>query len=163
MCCTWFHVTCIATYCMCRFTTLLHVSWYASDSSVLPCVAVSWVCCSVMQYVAAWCNVLYVSCHDFIAHGMLHIWLECVAVCCSVLQCAAVCCSVLQCLECVAACCSVLQCVVVCRFTTSLHTSDLSLLQCIAVCWVCCSVLQCVAVCCSVSLYDFIARVMLHI
>ena len=32
-------------------------------------------------------------------------WVDCVAVCCSVLQCVAVCCSVLQC---VAVCCSVL-------------------------------------------------------
>ena len=35
-------------------------------------------------------------------------YVQCVAVCCSVLQCVAACCSVLQC---VAVCCSVLQCV----------------------------------------------------
>jgi len=47
---------------------------------------ISFICCSVLQYVAACCSVL-----------------QCVAVCCSVSQCVAVCCSVLQC---VAECCN---------------------------------------------------------
>jgi len=73
------------------------------------------VCCSVLQFVAAWMSCGYCICV-----------LQCVAVCCSVLQCVAVCCSVLQC---VVACCSVLQYVAV-RFSVS---------RCVAVC---CSVLH---------------------
>jgi len=98
-----------------------------SRRSMLQCVAVFTVCCSVLQCVAVCCSVLQC--------------LQCVAACCSVLQC-------LQCVEawptfsaplrtlnvvCCALYCSVLPC---------------SVLQCVAVC---CSVLQCVAVCCSVS------------
>jgi len=96
-------------------------------------------------------------------------YLQCVAVCCSVLQRVAVCCSVLQ--QCVAACCSVLQSVVVCcsvlRCVAVSHVTHSSLntravcyvlcvvcgvrylLRCVAVVAVCCSVLRCVAVCCS--------------
>jgi len=56
------------------------------------------------------------------AHSFwLPVWLQCVAVRCSVLQCVAVCCSVLQCdavwcsvVQCVAVCCSVMQCVAMC-------------------------------------------------
>jgi len=68
-------------------------------------------------------------------------WIQCVAVCCSVLQWIAVCCSVLQCdavwcsvMQCVAVCCSVLQCVAV----------RCSVMQCDAVH---CSVLKCVTLC----------------
>jgi len=81
---------------------------------------------ALLQRVAVWRSVLqgiavpciYLSASACLGGGVE--WLQCVAVCCSVLQCVAVCCSVLQC---AAVCCSVLQCVAVC-----------------------CSVLQCVAV-----------------
>jgi len=69
---------------------------------------------------------------------LLHSWMQCVALCCSVLPCAVVCCCVLSC---AAACCSVLQCAAVCCIV----------LRCAAVC---CCVLPCVAqthVCCSDS------------
>jgi len=77
-------------------------------------VAVTCVCCRVLQSMGMCCSVL-----------------QCVAVCCSVLQCVAVCCSVPQCaavccsvlLQCAAVCCSVLQCAAVCC----------SVLQCVAV------------------------------
>ena len=84
--------------------------------SVLQCVA---VCCSVLQCVAVCCNVsaiLFrpphtVCCkHSAVWRSLLQtfrnvsldLWIQYVAVCCSVLQCVAVCCSVLQC---VAVCC----------------------------------------------------------
>ena len=67
-----------------------------------------------------------------VARQRLHLCMQRVAVCCSVLQCVAV-------------CCSVLQYVTVCD---SVFGSKLcSVLQCVAVC---CSVLRCVAVCCGV-------------
>jgi len=121
-----------------------------------------YLCCSVLQRVAACCSVFSVY--------------LCVAVCCTVLQCVAVCCSVLQCVagtdtlvdlsyngrmvvvwvcmivyECVAACCSVLQCVAVrCRYWHSRgpqlqrpNGRCMSVLQRVIVC---CSVSQCVAV-----------------
>ena len=75
--------------------------------------------------------------------SLLSKFVQCVALCGSVLQCVALCCSDQSCslltefVQCVAVCCSVLQCVAVCS----------SVLQCVAVC---CSVLQCVAVYCSV-------------
>jgi len=43
------------------------------------------------------------------SHGRYMSYMQCVAVCCSMLQYVAVCCSVLQC---VAVCCSVLQCII---------------------------------------------------
>ena len=122
---------------------------------------ISWVCCSVLQYVAVCCGVLqYVAgCHsafysryvpredDGLSGAGCCSVLQCVAVCCSVLQCVAVCCSVLQCAAC---CCGVLCCrcvpwVIFCRGETMALKNGV--LQCVAVC---CSVLQCVAVCCSV-------------
>ena len=75
--------------------------------SVLQCVAVVAVCCSVLRCVAVCCSVLGIESHGYTileaGNGMLRL-LQCVAVCCCVLQCVAVCCSVLQC---VAVCCSV--------------------------------------------------------
>ena len=78
-------------------------------------------------------------------------FLQCVAVCCSVLQCVAVCGSVsplhtkhaaIHTIS--AVCCSVLQCVAACcRCTLNLQIF-IQFLQCVAVC---CSVLQCVAAC----------------
>jgi len=105
----------------------LRHSWYVC-CSVLQCIA---ACCSVLQCVAACCSVL-----------------QRVAVCCSVLQCVAVCCSVLHCvvvccivLQCRAVCCSVLQCLWPWRLRRSWYVR-----MCVAVC---CSVLQCVTECCS--------------
>ena len=65
-------------------------------------------------------------------------WLQCVAVCCSVLQCVAV-------------CCSVLQCVAVCKDSNAVPGKPCAYRE------VGCSVLQCVAVCCSVLQYVKIA------
>ena len=118
--------------------------------SVLQCVAVCSVCCSVLPCVAVCCSVL-----------------QCVAVCCCVLQCVAVCCSVLQgrpheqcaagqiSLQHTATHCSSLQ-------HTATHCNQLQLTRadlinevCPAVhlnflprASVCCSVLQCVLMCC---------------
>jgi len=117
------------------------------------CVAVSVVCCSVLQK------------FDHLARSTsVFCMMQCVAVCCSALQCVAVCCSVyfdygvLQCvvLWCVAVliwfivCCSVLQ---------SHYTIMRALNWCVLCCSVlhylcgllCCSVLQCVAVRCRVT------------
>ena len=87
------------------------------------------------------------------------------------LQGSAVCCSVMRFVQCVAVCCSVLQCVAVCysvlcrlgeeqvmRFypeiwadmCCSVLQGIYSTLQCVAGC---CSVLQCVVECCSVLQY----------
>jgi len=89
----------------------------------------SFVCCSVLHYVAGCCRVLQC--------------VRCVAACCSVLRCVAVCCSVLQCapalrphptyqvagtnippcvLQCVAVRCVALQCVAMCACT---HASSI--------------------------------------
>jgi len=107
-----------------------------------------------------WCNANGIAAAtpaDAVGNA-IYVYIQCVAVCCSVLQCAAVCCSVLQC---VTVCFSVLQlgwqrlqlqrqhemrCV--CIFTMLQRVAVCCcLLQCVAVC---CSVLQCVALCCTV-------------
>jgi len=61
--------------------------------------------CSVLQYVVVCCS----GSRSVAVSAVCCSVLQCVAVCCSVLQCAAVCCNVLQC---AAACCSMLHCVV---------------------------------------------------
>ena len=79
------------------------------------------------------------------------LYVQCVAVCCSVLQCVAMWCSVLQR---VTACCSVLQCVVVCCSVCSVFEDNfigMFVMHLSSVVAVCCSVLQCVAVCCSAA------------
>ena len=120
--------------------------------SILHCVAVGVVCCSVLKTllktvalvtnrglicVAVWCSVM-----------------ECVAVWYSKLCCVAVLCCVLLCvdiltdihrnavLQCIAVCCSVLQHVAVCGHTHR-HISWCLIRR------RCCSVLRCVAACCS--------------
>ena len=74
--------------------------------------------CSVLQYVAMCCSVLFADVGGIQVGDLV----QCViAVCCSVLQCVAVYCSVslqsvsmfCSVLQCVAVCCSVLQCVAV--------------------------------------------------
>jgi len=74
-------------------------------------LAISQVCCSVMQCGAVWCSVV-----------------QCVAVCCNVLWRVVACCSVVQCgavwcsvLQCVAVCCNVLWRVAVCCCTEYLR------------------------------------------
>jgi len=71
--------------------------------------------------------------------GDMQVFLQCVAVCCSVFQCVAVCCSVLQC---VAVCCRVFQCVAECCGWCWRHAGLFHFVYCI--------VLRCVAVFCSV-------------
>jgi len=114
----------------------------AACCSVLQCVA---VCCNVLQrsvrrqcpaltdrcntlqHTATYCNALqHTATHcnrrqcpalaGRAGFGASEMWLQCVAVRCSVLQCVTVCCIVLHC---VAVCCNVLQS---------------SVLQCVAVC-----------------------------
>ena len=93
---------------------------------------------NTLQHAATYCNTN----NAYSIHMMSYI--QCVAVCCSVMQCVAVCCSVLQC---VAVCCSVLQRIAVCFRVLQCVAVCGSMLQCVTMC---CSVLQCVAVCCSV-------------
>ena len=100
--------------------------------SVLQCVQIVAVCCSVLHV-----NILkkgrvsrvVVSCSV----------LQCFAVCCSVLQCFAVCCSVLQCF---AVCCSVL------RANILKKSQPSRVMVCCSVAW-CVVLLQCVAACCT--------------
>ena len=113
-------------------TCLIHMCGVTCVDTCLKCLCCSVVqcgavCCSVLQRVAACCSVLQCvavvcdmpgvyTCVECLSEAMalswiLRIWLQCVAVCCSVLQCVAVCCSVLQC---VAVRCCVLQCAAVC-------------------------------------------------
>jgi len=94
-----------------------------------------WTCCSVH------CNTLQHTATHYNT-SLLDVWLQCVAVYCSVLQCAAVCRSVLQF---VVMCCSV-------------HKSPGNVwwatvgIRCTCGCSVC-HVLQCVAVCCCVPVF----------
>jgi len=97
---------------------------------VVQYVAMCWVCCSVLQFVAVCCSAL-------------HEWRQCGSPCW--------CCESVCVLWCAAMCCSVLQCAAMCvaAWGASMWQPLLVLLRCARV-TVCCSVLQCVAVCCIV-------------
>ena len=103
---------------------------------VTPRYCTLYVCCSVLQHVAACCSVCVLQEATTLSlryAQVLHFVcaLHYVAVCCSLLQC--VCTSVPP------------------NYTPAFHYN--SVLQCIAVCW---SVFHCVAVCCSASVLQFL-------
>jgi len=126
----------------------------ASYGSSTPCRGVtvregfphigSYVCCSVLQCIAACCSVLRMCCSMLQCVrsekvSRILCVLQCIAACCSVL---CMCCRMLQCADYtglrqgVVVCCSVLQCVAVC---------------CVCI-PVCCSVLRYVAMCCGMNI-----------
>ena len=149
---------------------LVATRWLGSRGSVLHCLTVvtsrcfaTAVFCSVLQYVAACCNMLQhvpTPC----CYPMIRIQRQRVAVCCSVVQCAAVYCST----PCPRAYTHTVNLVASLLLRTFDHMSrDFFQWLLVVTSWLRSrrSVLQCVAVCCSVFTYirhDFFPRLLAH-
>jgi len=98
-------------WCQDRYDNRLRFACAFKMSKAVVIYCILCLYCSVLQCVAACCNVLQYVQGGHLLYSMLQCIVvryialftssvtsqQCVAVCCSVLQCAAVCCSVLQC------------------------------------------------------------------